>query len=264
MALRPLRILCFGDSLTAGYTQDGLQYHPYLHVLRRQLRDAFPGLEVDIEEDGMDGGLTQHFSGRLRTLYRERGTPQDTIFDWVIVLGGTNDLAINARPEAIFENLERTWAFAKMRKTKVLALTVPDLAILTRPGGPVNRVNERRNELNNMILGYTSQNFYAFDFQKTFSYANMPADDRKRFWDDAVHFSPAGYDRMGELVADSLINILKAEEHAAAGPEPTTLSTVRPRKRKMFRDDDVNFDEEKLGPDELRHGYIVVRRADLD
>lgn len=92
----------------------------------------------------------------------------------------------------------------------------------------------------------------------------MPAEDRKRFWDDAVHFSPAGYDRMGELVADSLIGILKAEEHAAAGPEPTTLSTVRPRKRKMFRDDDVNFDEEKLGPDELRHGYIVVRRADLD
>lgn len=162
MAQRPLRILCFGDSLTAGYTEDGLQYHPYLQVLRRKLREAFPGLQVEIDEDGMDGGLTQHFSGRLRTAYRERGTPHDTIFDWVIVLGGTNDLAINARPEAIFENLERTWSFAKLRKTKVLALTVPELAVLTRPGGPINRVNERRNELNSLILGYTSPNLYVW------------------------------------------------------------------------------------------------------
>ncbi|ERS96156.1 GDSL-like lipase/acylhydrolase [Sporothrix schenckii 1099-18] len=264
MALRPLRILCFGDSLTAGYTQDGLQYHPYLHMVRRKLQEAFPGLQVDIEADGLDGGLTQHFSSRLRTVYRERGTPQDSIFDWVIVLGGTNDLAINSRPETIFEHLERTWSFAKLRKTKVLALTVPEVAIQRRPGGPVNRINKRRDELNSLILGYTSSNFHAFDFKKAFSYEDMSADERRRYWDDAVHFSPDGYDRMGELVAESLIGILKAEESAAAGPEPTTLSTVRPRKRKMFRDDDVNFEEEKLGPDELRHGYVVVRRVDLD
>lgn len=105
---------------------------------------------------------------------------------------------------------------------------------------------------------------HAFDFKSAFSYEQMTSAERFCYFDDIVHFTPAGYDRMGELVAESLISILKAEDHAAAGPQPTTLSAVRPRKRKMFRDDDKDFDEEKGTPDELRRGYVVVRRKDLD
>lgn len=160
MAQRPLRILCFGDSLTAGYTASGLKYHPYHKVLGRKLREAFPGLRVEISSDGLDGGLTQHFSWRLRTIYREHGPPQEVPFDWIIVLGGTNDLSLHVPPGTIFEHLERTWSFAKLRKCKVLALTVPALA-LTRDTGlmddrdrQLTKLLDLRSALNRLILGH--------------------------------------------------------------------------------------------------------------
>ncbi|CAK7568004.1 MAG: hypothetical protein SEPTF4163_005982 [Sporothrix epigloea] len=84
------------------------------------------------------------------------------------------------------------------------------------------------------------------------------------YYDDMIHFTPAGYDHMGESIAESLISILKTEDNGAAGLQPTTLSSVRPRNRKIVQGDDKDFDEEKNEPDSLRHGYIVVRRKDLD
>ena len=105
---------------------------------------------------------------------------------------------------------------------------------------------------------------HAFDFKTAFSYDAMSEEERTHYWDDAVHFTPAGYDLMGEQIATALIGILKAEDNAAAGPQTTTLSAVRPRKRKIFPDDDKDFEEEQGRADELRRGYVVVRRKDLD
>ena len=162
MAQRPLRILCFGDSLTSGYYARGLKYHPYHLVLGRMLREAFPGLQVEISIDGLNGGMTQNYSWRLRTVYRERGPPQDVPFDWVIILGGTNDLSIKTPPDKIFEHLERTWSFAKLRKSKVLALTVPGVALPSESNAVNNRdrpmltLTERRSTLNSLILGYNA------------------------------------------------------------------------------------------------------------
>ncbi|CAK7232394.1 hypothetical protein SCUCBS95973_008245 [Sporothrix curviconia] len=271
MAQQPLRILCFGDSLTAGYTASGLSYHPYHKALGTKLREAFPGLQVEISQDGLDGGMTQHYSWRLRNAYRERGPPQEVPFDWVIILGGTNDLSNHSPPETIFEHLERTWSFAKLRKSKVLALTVPGVALPSKATSsensrdrPLSTLADRRNSLNSLILGYKAADYHAFDLASVFSYDTMTAAERTRYYDDIVHFTFDGYNRMGELVAESLINILKNEDNTAAGPQPTTLSAVRPRKRKIFQGDDKDFDEEKSGPDNLQHGYIVVRRKDLD
>lgn len=114
------------------------------------------------------------------------------------------------------------------------------------------------------LTNYPPGTSHAFDFNTAFSYEAMSEEDRNRYWDDTVHFTPDGYDLMGEHIAKALIGILKAEDNAAAGPETTTLSAVRPRKRKMFRDDDKDFEEEKGAADELRRGYVVVRRKDLD
>lgn len=52
-----LRILCYGDSLTAGYSAFGTIYHPYSEVLEQKLVAAFPDLKVDISESGMPGDL---------------------------------------------------------------------------------------------------------------------------------------------------------------------------------------------------------------
>lgn len=52
-----LRILCFGDSLTAGYSRMGTVYHPYHETLQQMIAMAFPEYELDIVEDGVPGDL---------------------------------------------------------------------------------------------------------------------------------------------------------------------------------------------------------------
>ena len=55
-----MRILCFGDSLTAGYSSMGAIYHPYTEMLVQFLEMAFPELNVETVEDGMPGSVVKY------------------------------------------------------------------------------------------------------------------------------------------------------------------------------------------------------------
>jgi lysophospholipase L1-like esterase len=59
-ARRPrLRVLCFGDSLTAGYTSHGAVHHPYEETLVQMLAMAFPDLKIETVEDGVSGATVK-------------------------------------------------------------------------------------------------------------------------------------------------------------------------------------------------------------
>ena len=51
--LYPIRILCFGDSLTEGYTQQGTSFTPYSGVFKSFLQKS--GREVQVVTDGESG-----------------------------------------------------------------------------------------------------------------------------------------------------------------------------------------------------------------
>lgn len=89
----------------------------------------------------------------------------------------------------------------------------------------------------------------------------MSEADRERYWDDGVHFTPAGYDRMGNKIGVTFVSMLVREQ---SDNDRTPMG----RKRRMFKDDEKVFEEEE-DPAEpisagLDKGYIVVRRRDLD
>lgn len=65
MAERKLRILCFGDSLTEGYTSFGAIYQPYSERMTQKLAAAFPDVKIECEVDGLSGDLTGFFLKRL-------------------------------------------------------------------------------------------------------------------------------------------------------------------------------------------------------
>jgi len=67
MEPKPLRILCFGDSLTEGYTHHGLSYAPYCTTMEQVLTAALPEKEWDIsvDEQGVSGELVLHMGGRM-------------------------------------------------------------------------------------------------------------------------------------------------------------------------------------------------------
>lgn len=81
----PLRILCFGDSLTGGYPPA----HPYADILVEKLQAAFPTHHVDAEVDGVPGDQVTNGSFLWRMAEWWKTRERKDRFDWTIVLGGT-------------------------------------------------------------------------------------------------------------------------------------------------------------------------------
>lgn len=91
-------------------------------------------------------------------------------------------------------------------------------------------------------------------------YHNMREEERTRYWDDHVHLTPDGYDLMGEKIAAALVELIMPPGRL----QPTHGGERAPKKRRLFKDDDKKFEEEDGDDTALEHGWIVVRRQDLE
>jgi hypothetical protein len=104
---KELSILCFGDSLTAGYYHFGCDYHPYALTLKDKLQAAFPTTTFTVDEDGLPGDLVISPVGRFLSRIHTKCalsplsflrcsltiTVDGSNYDWVIILGGTKYVA---------------------------------------------------------------------------------------------------------------------------------------------------------------------------
>lgn len=55
--MESVNILCFGDSLTEGYSQWGLSMTPYADSMGEWLRAAWPSTKLTVDVNGMSGDL---------------------------------------------------------------------------------------------------------------------------------------------------------------------------------------------------------------
>ncbi|KAM5344487.1 hypothetical protein ACJ41O_013023 [Fusarium nematophilum] len=196
-----LRILCFGDSLTQGYHNYGLGESPYSETLETKLKDAFPDREISIRTSGVAGDVASF------TLFKRRLTEEleaDT-YDWVILLGGTNDLGHMLAVDRIYDALQSHWSMATAKGSKVLALTVPECK--AKP----EWLELNRLELNQNILGHSQPDVYAFDLYSHLPYHSLAKTDRDLYWDDGLHLTADGYEWMGKHIANGLIHVLQQE-----------------------------------------------------
>lgn len=53
--MKEINILCFGDSLTAGYHSSGPPFHPYAVFMKHQLQRQFPLTKFNVRVDGVPG-----------------------------------------------------------------------------------------------------------------------------------------------------------------------------------------------------------------
>ena len=98
-----LRILCFGDSLTAGYTSMGTEHYPYAVHLRTGLQQMLNTPDIDVEIAGLSGDQVQgQYLKRIRAACTGNTCSN---YDWIIIMGGTNDLGWGQKPEAIYAGL---------------------------------------------------------------------------------------------------------------------------------------------------------------
>jgi acyl-CoA thioesterase-1 len=108
-AAKPVRILAFGDSLTAGYGLPADQAYPA--VLERRL--IADGYDVHIINAGVSGDTTE--GGLARIDYAlEDGA------DLVILELGANDMLNGVDPKATRKNLDKIVAICRAKSAKVL------------------------------------------------------------------------------------------------------------------------------------------------
>lgn len=201
-------ILCFGDSLTAGYQTPSPAHPsgeetPYGHALQE-----FLGERGRVEVSGICGETTGEMVLRFRRAVLER-SPQ-----MVIILGGTNDLGWNADPAEIMRNLIKMYELARASSIVPVPVTVPSIRVDLGGENPdaaawVAEHIQRRQRLNAMIAEYAERKglrhidlFIATAEPESLLLAQP-------YSNDGLHLTASGYRLFGRLVYEQLF---------AAGP----------------------------------------------
>ena len=200
------RLLCYGDSLTAGYTMltpYTREYEPWAPHLAKAL-----GLQVDAV--GLSGWTTQQMldhqhSSACTDICGEPRPGLATLlggghrFSTVIIMAGTNDLGV-AAPERIFANLKALHEVCHTAGARTVALSVPQSKAAVG-GGPAF-VNERRERVNALLAefakGHPRCTHVAIDVEVPWA-ADSP------LWEpDGLHFSKEGYAELARKLAPRL------------------------------------------------------------
>ena len=169
-----IRVLCFGASITAGWSSYGLHYYPYATRLSARLADELPTSHFSIDVDGSPGDTVIHgqYSNRLNKDMQNAKIP----YDWVIIQAGGNDLAWNNTPEAIYESIQAVWNIPLKTGAKVLALTV------TEHAGSSPQMKTKWENLNKLIADHHQDGYYVSHIAKAIPWTGMDKDQRKKIW----------------------------------------------------------------------------------
>ena len=214
-----IRILCFGASITAGWTQLGQRYHPYASTLETHLKTSLPHIHFSIQTDGLPGDtvVQGQYPERLHALTRSASTA----YDFIVIQGGGNDLLSCREPEEILHALREIWDIAFNAGSKVVALTV------TKTVGESEGLARRYDALNELIVRERHEKLYSVDVANLLPPATMENILVGKVYDrDGVHLGKKGYEMMGESIGSSLVEIIRAESHGEGTSESTDHGSV--------------------------------------
>ena len=173
-AKNQIRVLCFGASITAGFSAGGLHYYPYATRLSARLADELPTSHFSINVDGSPGDTMLHgqYINRMNRDMANATIP----YDWVIIQAGGNDLAWNATPEAIYEKMQEVWDIPLKTGAKVLALTITEHA-------HANAQQKAKMEmLNGLVDHHHQDSFYVAHVARAIPWTGMDEEERKKIW----------------------------------------------------------------------------------
>ncbi|MCC6141132.1 MAG: hypothetical protein IT389_11035 [Nitrospira sp.] len=200
----PIRIVCFGDSLTAGF-QSPTREHPQ--------GQSTPYGEWVQEKVGSAGqvfisGICGELTGEMVMRFRQDVLPQAP--HYVVILGGTNDLGWNGPTHEIMRNLVKMYEQTLAAGGVPVPVTVPSLRVEdagnSREGMEwVSGHLARRHELNGLILDYAaSKNLSAIDL---FAATAEPETSllAQEYSNDGLHLTTAGYRLFADLVYQQVL-----------------------------------------------------------
>jgi len=214
---RPLRVLCYGDSLTVGFCANGTLYEPYARTLASALAQATDGAACEVHVCGHSGGTARDMVANLDSLgvvdvggivgKGLRRCLDEAPPDLAIIMAGTNDLGTGAMAREVFQELCEMHEVCWRRGVPTLALPPPPAPRL--PEGSAFELERRR--LLALLATWTSG---ASGGPATAAFADpgelVPA-GQDGCWDpDALHYSPLGSTRLGKALAHKVLSVLAA------------------------------------------------------
>jgi lysophospholipase L1-like esterase len=147
---------------------------------------------------------------RLRTTLDE-AIEQNRRYHWVIILGGIHDLGAGIPSEQIFHGLRQMYDMVYRHGADLVVLTINETGRL--------KTNDTRDAdrqtLNRLIKAYAWENHWAggrrtfcVDINSALPWHLDNLDEKKAIWDDHMHLTPQGYDRLATLIFQGIVDNL--------------------------------------------------------
>lgn len=139
-----IRLLCFGDSLTAGTPGHdplfgGREEFQYAYWLVK-LAESEGWKSITFANHGVPGDLARSMPRRL-----SRAVTSDR-FDFAIILAGSNDLGWDYAPASVLSSLRDLWSTTVNANISTVACTIPPIGMEYPP------IQAGQREINNKIL----------------------------------------------------------------------------------------------------------------
>ncbi|GAX79903.1 hypothetical protein CEUSTIGMA_g7343.t1 [Chlamydomonas eustigma] len=213
-----VRILAFGDSLTEGMLDFRKlePFYPYATVLQSLMKQL--GDHVKVNHSGVSGERVNH-SMRLRLQTElQRASTQGIWYDWVILLGGINDIGYGADNITVFEGLLHMYKTIHRYEGKVVAVTCMENAASLDSEGQLRRSEEHRRQLNVLIRQYCmkhgvgDEGALLLDLDKLIPYVSLETEEKRlEMFSDGLHLTKKGYNKLAQLAYDVLKPMITAE-----------------------------------------------------
>ena len=183
--------------------ESGKLRHPYSISLTHLLQDHFQAAPVVVDTADVWGEcVVPSMTRRLDRLLREASEP----YDWVLILGGTNDLDCGLRAEQLIPHLLGLHDRAKKNApTRTLALAIPQIANeLETESENYRREKAEVNERLRVYCQESAGSSLFVDLWSGLPFGSLPAEERGLYWADDFHMTARGYDKMAALIFDCL------------------------------------------------------------
>ncbi|KAG7356420.1 GDSL-like lipase/acylhydrolase family protein [Nitzschia inconspicua] len=216
---RPIRIFCYGDSLTAGVAPPAQDQFPYAETLQQSLIDKAKSrgkntLSFEVEHAGFPGWTAKKLQDQLKSpdrnevqtklMQRDTLDPNSSYYDILIFFAGTNDLGHeNESEQSIVTNIlnVHAWAHHVARIPFTIAMPIPGSAFQSRNSAAANRAAT----INKGLQSEIRKNFPHFSTSSASTlWTPFPISygAEKEDWAlDGLHLSQHGYQQLGEYLA---------------------------------------------------------------